>query len=112
MSKEEDFSLISHLMIIDDPRIDRTKKHELIDILVIAICASICGAETWTEIEAQIAMTGHKDLKLADNYSKCTEDDQKSFSEMIMKHIRLELNKGDPKADFENVIQLRHTKSG
>ena len=51
MSKEEDFSLISHLMIIDDPRIDRTKKHELIDILVIAICASICGAETWTEIE-------------------------------------------------------------
>ena len=33
------------------PRIDRTKKHELIDILVIAICASICGAETWTEIE-------------------------------------------------------------
>jgi predicted transposase YbfD/YdcC len=51
MSMEEDFSLISHLMIIDDPRIDRTKKHELIDILVIAICASICGAETWTEIE-------------------------------------------------------------
>jgi len=57
-------------------------------------------------------MTGHKDLKLADNYSKCTEDDQTSFSEMIMKHIRLELNKGHPKADFENVIQLRHTKSG
>jgi hypothetical protein len=112
MSKEEDFLLISHLMIIDDPRIDRTKKQELIDIPVIAICASICGTETWTEIEAQITMTGHKDLKLADNYSKCTEDDQKSFSEMIMKHIRLELNKGDPKADFENVIQLRHTKSG
>jgi hypothetical protein len=51
LSKEEDFSLISHLIVIEDPRIDRTKKHELIDILVIAIGAAICGTETWTEIE-------------------------------------------------------------
>ncbi|PYP82140.1 MAG: hypothetical protein DMF61_27180, partial [Blastocatellia bacterium AA13] len=27
-----------------DPRIDRTKRHKLIDILIIAICATICGA--------------------------------------------------------------------
>ncbi|NOT80388.1 MAG: transposase family protein [Bacteriovoracaceae bacterium] len=27
------------------------KKHELIDILVIAICAVICGAKSWVEIE-------------------------------------------------------------
>ncbi len=63
-------------------------------------------------LDAVLAMTGHKDLKLADHYSKCTEDDQKSFSEMIMKHIRKELNQDYPKANFENVIQLRHTKSG
>ena len=63
-------------------------------------------------LDAVLAMTGHKDLKLADHYSKCTEDDQKNFSEMIMKHIRQELNKGHSKANFENVIQLRHTKSG
>jgi hypothetical protein len=63
-------------------------------------------------LDAVLAMTGHKDLKLADHYSKCTEDDQKSFSEMIMKHIRKELNQDHPKANFENVIQLRHTKSG
>jgi hypothetical protein len=31
---------------------------------------------------------------------------------MIMKHIRKELNQDHPKANFENVIQLRHTKSG
>ena len=43
--------LVDFLQGIDDPRIDRTKKHELIDILVIAICAVICGAKSWVEIE-------------------------------------------------------------
>jgi predicted transposase YbfD/YdcC len=44
-------TLFDHLSIIEDPRIDRTKQHLLIDILVIAVCAVICGAEGWTEIE-------------------------------------------------------------
>lgn len=43
--------LVDFLQGLNDPRIDRTKKHELIDILVIAICAVICGAKTWTQIE-------------------------------------------------------------
>jgi integrase len=61
-------------------------------------------------LDAVLAMTGHKDLKLADHYSKCTEDDQKDFSEMIMKHIRSEMQKDQPKVDFENVIQLKRSK--
>lgn len=36
---------------IKDPRVERTKQHKLIDILIIAICAVICGAEGWGEIE-------------------------------------------------------------
>lgn len=44
-------SLIEHFSAIDDPRIDRTKLHKLIDILVIAICATICGAEGWEDFE-------------------------------------------------------------
>ena len=44
-------SLIEHLSAIDDPRIDRTKRHKLIDILIIAICATICGAEGWEDFE-------------------------------------------------------------
>ena len=36
---------------LTDPRIDRTKKHELTDIVVIALCATICGADAWTEVE-------------------------------------------------------------
>lgn len=61
-------------------------------------------------LDAVLAMTGHKDLKLADHYSKCTEDDQKDFSEMIMKHIRKEMQTDQPKIDFENVIQLKRSK--
>ena len=43
--------LIDYLEALEDPRIDRTKKHDLIDILIIAICAAICGAKTWIDIE-------------------------------------------------------------
>jgi predicted transposase YbfD/YdcC len=34
-----------------DPRVERTKHHQLLDIVLIAICAVICGAEGWVEIE-------------------------------------------------------------
>ena len=35
---------------ITDPR-DSNKRHQLIDIITIALCAVICGADTWEEIE-------------------------------------------------------------
>jgi predicted transposase YbfD/YdcC len=44
-------TLIEHFSSVTDPRIDRTKRHKLIDILVISICATICGAEGWEEFE-------------------------------------------------------------
>ena len=47
----ENGPLISELSRITDPRIDRRKEHKLIDILAIAICAAICGADTWEQIE-------------------------------------------------------------
>ena len=34
-----------------DPRINRNKKHSLIDIIVLTIIAVICGAESWDAIE-------------------------------------------------------------
>jgi predicted transposase YbfD/YdcC len=36
---------------LKDPRIDRRKCHQLIDIITIAICAIISGADNWVEIE-------------------------------------------------------------
>ena len=48
-----------HFGDLKDPRIDRTKLHKLLDILVIAICAAICGADNWEDVagfgEAQLA---------------------------------------------------------
>src|SRR6476469_4730457 len=35
-----------------DPRINRRKRHLLIDIIVIALCGVICGANDWQEIAA------------------------------------------------------------
>jgi predicted transposase YbfD/YdcC len=34
-----------------DPRVERTRRHELLDIITIALCAVICGANNWVEIE-------------------------------------------------------------
>ena len=36
---------------LQDPRVERTKLHQLLDIITIAICAVICGADDWSEIE-------------------------------------------------------------
>lgn len=51
MENQAPKSLLEHFSSLDDPRIDRTKRHQLIDILVIGICATICGAETWEDFE-------------------------------------------------------------
>jgi predicted transposase YbfD/YdcC len=40
-----------HFGQITDPRVDRTKEHKLVDIIAIALCAVICGAENWVDIE-------------------------------------------------------------
>ncbi|MCD4672731.1 MAG: transposase family protein, partial [Anaerolineaceae bacterium] len=34
---------------LPDPRIEKKTAHKLIDIVIIAICAVISGAESWTE---------------------------------------------------------------
>ena len=44
-------ALMDILEVIPDPRIDRCKKHNLIDILVMAVCGVMSTCETWTEIE-------------------------------------------------------------
>jgi len=36
---------------LEDPRIDRKKLHNLRDIVTIAICAVICGADGWNDME-------------------------------------------------------------
>jgi len=33
-----------------DPRVARTRRHQLLDILTITLCGVLCGAENWVEI--------------------------------------------------------------
>lgn len=44
-------SLIQHFVALEDPRVERSKQHLLIDIIVIAILAVISGADGWVAIE-------------------------------------------------------------
>ena len=51
MKKKASPALIDHLAGLEDPRIERQKRHKLGDILVIAVCAVLCGAESFPAIE-------------------------------------------------------------
>jgi predicted transposase YbfD/YdcC len=51
MAEEPMGSIRVHFSKLEDPRLDRKKLHQLLDIIVIAICGVICGAETWVDIE-------------------------------------------------------------
>jgi len=44
-------TFLKHFDSITDPRIERCKKHNLLDILLLAISAVISGAEGWEDIE-------------------------------------------------------------
>jgi len=45
------FTIQHHFRKLKDPRINRRKLHLLLDILVIALCAVLCGAKDWQQIE-------------------------------------------------------------
>ena len=51
MDPNPDLSLSRHFDSLPDPRVDRTRKHLLGDILVVALCATIAGADSWPEVE-------------------------------------------------------------
>jgi len=52
----------AHFDGLEDPRIDRIRRHDLMDIIAIAICAVICGAEGWEDI-AKYGRAKHDWLK-------------------------------------------------
>ena len=45
------FTIKHHFRKIKDPRINRHKRHQLLDIIVIALCAVLCGAKDWQQVE-------------------------------------------------------------
>jgi predicted transposase YbfD/YdcC len=51
MQTHPKLGLIEHFQGIVDPRVNRTKEHALIDVLVIAVCTLLCGGETFNDME-------------------------------------------------------------
>lgn len=51
MQKHPKLSLIEHFEMLSDPRMDRTKEHDLIDVLIIAVCTLLCGGESFNDME-------------------------------------------------------------
>ena len=43
--------IAEHFGELEDPRRGRAKRHELLDLIVITLCAVVCGADNWVEIE-------------------------------------------------------------
>lgn len=44
-------SLSEHFAGLTDPRVENRTDHPLVNIIVITVCAVICGAESWVEVE-------------------------------------------------------------
>ncbi|MFB3119201.1 MAG: ISAs1 family transposase [Stenotrophomonas maltophilia] len=59
--------IAEYFAALEDPRIDRTRRHQLLDIVTIAVCATICGADSWVDIEL---------------FGNCKEEWFKSFLEL------------------------------
>ena len=51
MEKGRGATVMDHFQDLEDPRIERSKRHGLLDIITIAICAVICGADSWVYVE-------------------------------------------------------------
>ena len=51
MQTHPTLSLVEHFKNLTDPRINPTKDHALIDVLVIAVCTLLCGGEGFNDME-------------------------------------------------------------
>ncbi|MCI0554070.1 MAG: ISAs1 family transposase [Anaerolineae bacterium] len=50
MEEQVSATLAAHFGNLPDPRVERTKLHPLFDILVLAICAIVAGADNWEDV--------------------------------------------------------------
>ena len=51
MSTTVNASIVAQFQTLEDPRIERAKKHRLLDILVIAVCTLLTGGEGFQDME-------------------------------------------------------------
>jgi len=50
-AKQHPHAFLDFFADLPDPRLDRKKQHQLLDIFVVTLCAVLTGAESWIEVE-------------------------------------------------------------
>lgn len=45
-------SILTYFADLDDPRVEKNRKHPLLNVISIAILGVICGADSWVDIES------------------------------------------------------------
>ncbi len=53
MVEASPFDIESHFGNLKDPRVKHSPPHALIEIIIIALCAIICGANNWVAVETR-----------------------------------------------------------
>ena len=131
-------SLISTLEEVPDPRVDRSKDHDLVDLLVIALCTILVGGDSFYDMEefAKIRLPWLKTFlrlrngapshdtfnrvfqaldarQLADALSRWTQSVRSVLGGEVValdgKSVRRALNRGE---DFRVIVSAWATESG
>jgi predicted transposase YbfD/YdcC len=136
--KDKIISLIATLEEVPDPRVDRSKDHDLVDLLVIALCTILIGGESFYDMEefAEVRLSWLKTFlrlrngapshdtfnrvfqaldhrPLADSLSRWTQSVRSVLGGEVValdgKSVRRALNRAE---DFRVIVSAWATESG
>ena len=51
MEYEQGVSIMDCFRSLEGPRVERGKRHQLLDIVAMTVCAVVAGAERWDDME-------------------------------------------------------------
>lgn len=136
--RAEIISLITTLEEVPDPRVDRSKDHDLVDLLVIALCTILVGGDSFYDMEefAEVRLSWLKtflrlrngapshdtfnrvfqaldEQQLADSLTRWTQSVRTVLGAEVValdgKSVRRALNRGE---DFRVIVSAWATESG
>jgi predicted transposase YbfD/YdcC len=136
--RPEIISLITTLEEVPDPRVDRSKDHDLVDLLVIGLCTILVGGDSFYDMEefAEVRLSWLKtflrlrngapshdtfnrvfqaldEQQLADSLSRWTQSVRTVLGGEVValdgKSVRRALNRGE---DFRVIVSAWATESG
>ncbi|MFQ3616292.1 MAG: transposase family protein [Cyanobacteriota bacterium] len=106
--------VLEHFKHLEDPRAEHLVEHRLLDIIALSICAVICGADSWVDIENYSRakaewLRGLLDVAFNEDAS-CIRKDHAPESLALIRHVALNLLRQDTSA--KGGIKARRLKAG